>query len=286
MTDNGDVSAKPGASVDRPGGGSGAGQPETGGGAADGPEVKTPEFDYSNADLSIRPGAGLYEQFQKLDIPQSEWSDLLNKVGPELHDVQAGGHAFSYKMPNGEWGIRMTSDGMMPRSAADKIMAAHQELAGTGSTASEVAATPSVETSAPSSVSVEKTGLADGASAPATVENLNAPVNQGALQSIMKHETIGVGDINNSSEFTELSHVASWYPPERIAEKLGLANADWNNLQEYIIQQTNSGDRLYRDVFEVRKGGYLGFTGNRIPSDTMADMLNHVPASVRYRLAA
>jgi hypothetical protein len=243
--------------------------------------VRTPNFDYSKVDLSMRSGAGLYDQFQQMDIPQSEWGDLLTKVGPQLHEVQVDGHPFAYRMANGEWGIRATPDGMLPKAAADKIMVAHQELSGGSGITSETVPS-SVES--PSGAASETT--LDVSDTPATVESLSATVDHTALQGVLNQEHISASDIAGSNEFTELSHVASWYPPEKIAEKIGLSNGDWNDLQQYIVSKTNSGDTLYKNVFEVTPGGYLHFTTNRIPSGTMADILNHIPTNVRYRLTA
>lgn len=78
------------------------------------PEVPTPTPEFSSAAGTVVPGEGWYQTFNEMNIPQSEWSNLLEKVGPDL--AESG---WAYKMPNGEWGI--SQPGKLPQNMLELI---------------------------------------------------------------------------------------------------------------------------------------------------------------------
>jgi hypothetical protein len=251
------------------------------------PSETQPESpEYSLDARTIKEGEGFFETMQDMGIPAEDRAELLEKVGPQLHDMQVDGEPLAYKMPNGEWGIRMTPDGKMPTEALDVINQAHEQMQGIDTAdasvdASSTGASAEADTSA-EAAAVESDSAAD---TPASVESLTEPVDHSAIDVITK-ETLTETDITNNVELMDLSHVASWYPPEAaIGQRLGLSASEWNTLQEKLIAETEQGNRLYSSTFEVQNG-YLKFTGNRIPADTMADILNRIPRDTRFGLAA
>ncbi len=92
-----------------------------------GTEVAPPAPDASNvADVAanfgpnnvyVDPNDGLFNVFQQMNIPQDQWSGLLDKVGPELVS-----HGDAYIMPNGDPGL--THAGQLSQSAFETIMRA------------------------------------------------------------------------------------------------------------------------------------------------------------------
>ena len=269
------------------GSGSGAGDthPDRPGGSghpSEKPEGAVPEAPKSIEDISdamtISNGEGFYQTFQEMDIPQKDWAELLDNVGPELHDMQVDGHSLAYKMPNGEWGIRMTADGKMPEGALDAITKAHDQMTGhvtagagaeTSSGVGEAAATPDATPSATAETS-----------AGATTENSSD------ISSIVKQTSISAADIEGNSAMEAITHVSPNFSPEGLGQRLNLPATEWARLQEYIVSETNGGNKLYTGIFGVNDNGYLRFTGNQIPAGTMADILMHISPSVRYGLAA
>jgi len=85
------------------------------------PTVPTPEKTptptpdvFSDAARTVGDGEGWYQTFNEMNIPQSEWSSLLDKVGPDLAE-----NGWAYKMPNGEWGI--SQPGKLPQDMLELI---------------------------------------------------------------------------------------------------------------------------------------------------------------------
>jgi hypothetical protein len=247
----------------------------------------TPYNDVNNAEFAdartISPGEGFYQTFADMDIPPQEYAALLDKVGPELSALQVDGQSFAYKMPNGEWGMRMTPGGKMPPEALEAIAKAHEQMSGAGTSAAETAASATGDTPAatkPEGASFDSESAA--ADTPATPESINDTVDRSAVGDVLAKSTINPSDITNNSQLMELSHVSTWYPPESLGQKLHLPASEWNKVQDYITAQTEQDNRLYTNAFEVQNG-YLKFTNNRIPADTMADILNHIPPTTRSR---
>lgn len=75
------------------------------------PQVHDIGSSFSDAARHIDSGEGFYQTFKEMNIPQSEWSDLLDKVGPRLQE-----QGIAYPMGD-SWGINMTSSGKMPDTA-------------------------------------------------------------------------------------------------------------------------------------------------------------------------
>lgn len=229
----------------------------SGGVGATTPEVAPPapvEHIYSPEATTITPGEGWYQTFQDMGIPKQEWSQLLNNTGDQLHGIQVDGHPLAYQMNNGQWGIRMTSNGQMPQSALDIINHAHEQLTG---------ATPS------------------GTS---TIDSLTSPVDHGSIANVIHMDTIHPSDIAGNSQLEHLATVAPHLSAETFGQNLGLPRTDWYNLQDYIAQQVTSNNPVYRGVFDVTPSGYVEFATNKIPDNTMADMLNHIPGRIRSNL--
>ncbi|MDX2776260.1 hypothetical protein PV379_02675 [Streptomyces caniscabiei] len=286
----GDHNAEAKGGHDQPGGGSDNGEGDSSGTK---PEAPTPEVqEYSSDARTIQNGEGFFQTMQEMDIPAEDRAELLEKVGPQLHEVMGpDGQPIAYKMPNGEWGIRMTPDGKMPTEALDLIHTTHEQMIGSSGNGIDTGSSAESTAGNSSSGGMESTDSSDtSASAetvtdtPATVESLNEPVDHSSIDVITK-ETLNAGDITNNTELMDLSHVATWYTPESFGQKLGLSATEWQNLESQIIAETNAENKLYTNTFEVQNG-YLRFTGNRIPADTMADMLNRIPRSTRLDLAA
>ena len=240
------------------------------------PEMRTviPERVFDPNALRIDDGEGWYQTFQDLGVPQKDWPALLNKVGPELQGIKVNGMDLAYRMPNNEWGIRMTPDHTMPKEALTAIMNAHDQMTGI-STAPAAIEVP-VETPA---AAVNTPNIpAPTPEAPVGVPNLEtvSPADRGSVESIIMKEVISPSDIANTPAFDKITTIASWYDPEWIGQKLELPAADWNRLEEYIIGQVQTADNsLYKEVFNVDQRGYLHFNNIReIPDTTMADMIN------------
>lgn len=69
---------------------------------------------YSEAARTVTDGEGLNQTFLELNIPESEWTSLVQKVGPQLAE-----QGWTYRMPNGSWGISHT--GIFPDSVLQLI---------------------------------------------------------------------------------------------------------------------------------------------------------------------
>ncbi|MCA9338923.1 hypothetical protein KC939_01095 [Candidatus Saccharibacteria bacterium] len=74
------------------------------------PQAHDISSSFSDAARHIDSGEGFYQTFKEMGIPQSEWSDLLDKVGPRLQE-----QGIAYPMGD-SWGINMTPSGKMPDS--------------------------------------------------------------------------------------------------------------------------------------------------------------------------
>jgi len=229
----------------------------TSGAGAPTPEVTPPapvEHIYSPEATTITPGEGWYQTFQDMGIPKQEWSQLLNNTGDQLHGIQVDGHPLAYQMNNGQWGIRMPSTGQMPQSALDIINHAHEQLTSTA---------PSVTSS---------------------IDSLTSPVDHSSIANVIHMDTIHPSDIAGNPQLEHLATVAPHLNAETFGQNLGLPRIDWYNLQDYIAQQVTSNNPVYRGVFDVTPSGYVEFVTNKIPDNTMADMLNHIPSRIRSNL--
>jgi hypothetical protein len=245
---------------------------------------KVPEKVYSPNALSIKSGEGWYQTFKDMNIPKEEWSGLLEKVGPQLHDVQVGGHPLAYEMPNGQWGIRMTPGGKMPQEALDIISRAHEHVSGGNNVPTASIESPSPRISLP--IAESNTGSVP--SVPTNVESVTTPVDHGGIQNIVHKQVIQPSDIAGNTQLEKLTNVATWMPPETIGQRLGVSALDWQHLEDYIATQvTNPSAQyhgLYDRVFEVTPAGYLRFITSDIPDNTMANMLSQIPVEARSKL--
>ncbi|HET6746486.1 MAG TPA: hypothetical protein VFH06_00060 [Candidatus Saccharimonadales bacterium] len=247
------------------------------------PKPSVSETVYSPNALNIKAGEGWYQTFKDMGIPKDQWHDLLGKVGPQLHDVQVDGHPLAYRMPNGDWGIRMTPDGHMPKSALDLISHAHDQMNGTPTSTGAGIETSTGST--PSGLSVAEAAQNVTPDAPASVDTLAAPADRGGIQNIIHRQVIQPSDIESNPNFNTFTHVRGM-TPEMMGQHLGLRATEWDQLQDYIAHQvTIEHNTLYSNVFTVNPDGYLRFTTTDIPPATMADILNNgIPAGVRARL--
>lgn len=239
----------------------------------------TPEKVYTNEAWTINSGEGFYQTFEDLGVPSNQWPDLLEKVGPQLHEIQVDGHPLAYRMPNGEWGIRMTSDGQMPKEALDAISRTYDDM-------SRISVTPAsnIEVPTDSSVRTQLPIIEAAPVEPPSIDSLTNPVDR-SVQNIIHKEVIQPSDIQTSPEFMAFTHVTGM-TPEMMGQRLGLLADDWEKLQDYIAQQvTVDNNPLYKSVFTVSPDGYLRFTVNDIPPNTLADILTKgIPLEVRARL--
>lgn len=65
--------------------------------------------------IYVNPGDGFNNLFQQMNIPQDQWSSLIDKVGPEL--VQ---HGDAYVMPDGSFGV--SNVGQLSQQAFETIL--------------------------------------------------------------------------------------------------------------------------------------------------------------------
>lgn len=77
--------------------------------------VVGPEFGLSN--VYVNPGDGFYNVFESMNIPESEWSSVLDAIGPDL--IQSGD---AYAMADGTPGI--AAPGQLSQQAFEAIMRA------------------------------------------------------------------------------------------------------------------------------------------------------------------
>lgn len=71
-------------------------------------------YDFSTAAHDVFKGEGWYQTFADMNIPRSEWHDILDKVGPQLQ--QKG---WAYQMDGGQWGI--AHSGRLPQNVLELI---------------------------------------------------------------------------------------------------------------------------------------------------------------------
>lgn len=80
----------------------------------------------------IHTDEGLYSTFDQLQsIPKSDYGELLQRVGPQLAELDNGsGRPFAYEIRGeaGNWGIRMTPDGVFPEEALEVIRQTQEEI--------------------------------------------------------------------------------------------------------------------------------------------------------------
>jgi hypothetical protein len=276
-----------GRHVDKPSGG--VQHPEV-------PGDPKPNIDWNDAKWAdartISPGEGMYQTFHDMNIPEKDWSSLMDKVGPDLHNMQdVNGNPLAYRMPNGDWGLHMTPDGKLPTGALDAINNAHEHMQGTGSSAETVAyTTPSgashidTDTASGTGVSAEVNPVDIN---PASPEDLQHSIDHSQINDLIANkETLTAADITGNQELMDLSHVATYASPDVLGRRLGLSATEWNNLNSYIIEQVRGDNRLYTNAFSVDNAGYLRFTQNRVPANTMAAILSRIPMSSRNNLVA
>jgi hypothetical protein len=72
--------------------------------------------------LKIDQGEGLFSTFEQMDIPQSKWDRLMDKVGPKLEDI---GEAY-YDKASGEY--RLPAKGLTTRQALHLIEDAARKI--------------------------------------------------------------------------------------------------------------------------------------------------------------
>lgn len=218
--------------------------------------------------MRIDPGEGWYQTFMDLNVPQKDWPALLDRVGPQLQGVKVDGMDLAYRMPNGEWGIRMTPDGMMPKEALTIIANGHDQMTGISTAPAPI----EVPASAPATPNIPVAQPEVPAGAP-SAEVISA-ADKGSIANVLKMDVIRPSDISGPA-FDKITHVASWYEPEWIAQKLELPASDWRRLEDFIAGQVKGSNALYSEVFNVDARGYLHFNNvSEIPDTTMADMLN------------
>ena len=78
-------------------------------------EVATNTTNFGPSNIYINPGDGFNNLFQQMNIPQEQWSSLIDKVGPEL--VQ---HGDAYVMPDGSFGV--SNVGQLSQQAFETIL--------------------------------------------------------------------------------------------------------------------------------------------------------------------
>jgi hypothetical protein len=271
------------SSGDKSGNGSG---PNTDPGAGGRPEVKD-LYHFDPDGQALHEGDGFYSVFKEMndngqvEIPQKDWSALLEQAGPKLHDVQVDGHPLAYRMPDGQWGVRMTSNGMFPKEGLDIIASTHDHMNGitTGSSVADQASevtprNPVVETD----TSSVDTSAAD---ADMTTE---VPIAHNMIDNILDKPVVNPSDITGNPSLSQLTHVIPDSHASYLANKLNLRPSEWQPIEGYIAQQTAQGRPLYGNVFNITTNGVVEFKTNTIPPATMADIITRIPTSVRSRL--
>jgi hypothetical protein len=234
------------------------------------PSTPTVSPEMIPTDMSLRDGAGLYEQFGKIPgIEKEHYHDLWKAVGPDLAaQVQNGyGQPFAYEMNGvpGNWGIRMTPDHQMPQEAVDIITSKYQEMFGTPT----------------------GTGGVSEAIQNSDAITLNEADARG-LENVIKMDTITPEAVAEQTGLMEkLSYATPNLSGERFAQHIGLPTSAWEGLQEYMTTQIEGNNRLYADYFYVGGDGDVRFTGygDKLRPETVADMLQHIPNRNSFTLA-
>jgi hypothetical protein len=221
----------------------------------------------------LHKSEGLFSEFKQMGYPKEQWSDLLKEVGPQLQDVKVNGKSLTYMMPNGQWGIRMTPDGMMPKEALNIISNTHDKMFTVNPNPTDVMdAAPSH----PSGPNVE----ANGGGSTQGAESLVNQTNMGA-KDIIKMHVIQPSEVQNTPQLDQLTHVKMNESIDKLNQTFRLPTTEWRKVEDYVASRVaDPFDRLYRGVFEIGLNGDLRFTKETIPDNTMADLLNHVRTSL------
>lgn len=221
-------------------------------------------------DFNLRPGAGFYEEFGKIPgIDKQHYHDLWQAVGPKLAEMPNGyDQPLAYEMHGepGNWGIRMTADGKMPKEAMDTIVNTYQEMFGGG----VPAGTGGLE------------NAADVASTPDAVTLTQADAAE--LQNVVKMDVINPDDViaQHPALVDKLSHAAANVPAEQFAHHMALPDEVWlKNLQPYIVEQMRGGNDLYTNAFYQGPDNVVRFVNATIPKEAVADLLAQIPREVR-----
>ncbi|HSW91076.1 MAG TPA: hypothetical protein VLG09_00335, partial [Candidatus Saccharimonadales bacterium] len=275
-------------SGEKPGNGSG---PNTDPGAGGKSEVEdTYHFDAEGQ--TLHKGDGFYSVFEQMNkggevnIPQKDWSALLEQAGPKLHDLQIDGHPLAYRMPNGEWGVRMTSDGMFPKEGMDIIASTHDHMTGVVTDNASHAADhigDHASEAAPHNHASFDTDTSDTSAADADMTT-EVPIAHNMIDSVLDKPVVSPSDISGNPTLSQLTHVIPDSHASYLADKLNLRPSEWQPVEEYIAHQTSQGRPLYGNVFNITTNGVVEFKTNTLPPATMADIITHIPTSVRSRL--
>jgi hypothetical protein len=269
--------------------GNGSG-PNTDPGAGGKPEVPAPaSHDYlDDAGAHIMSnGEGLYQTFHEMGIPQKDWPALLEQAGPKLHDMQVHGHSLAYRMPNGEWGLRMTADGTFPQQGLDVISNTHDHITGvvTDNASNHVTDHMSDRATevAPHNHATLDTDTSDASAADADMTT-EVPVAHNMIDSVLDKPVVNPSDISGNPTLSQLTHVIPNSHASYLSDKLNLRPTEWQPVEDYIAHQTSQHRPLYDNVFQVTDNGVVEFKTNTLPPATMADIITHIPTSVRSRL--
>lgn len=228
-------------------------------------------------------GEGLYQTFHEMGIPQKDWPALLEQAGPKLHDMQ---DPLAYRMPNGEWGLRMTADGTFPQQGLDIISNTHDHMTGVVTDNASHAAdhiSDHASEAAPHNHASFDTDTSDTSAADADMTT-EVPIAHNMIDSVLDKPVVNPSDISGNPTLSQLTHVIPDSHASYLADKLNLRPSEWQPVEEYIAHQTSQGKPLYGKVFNITTNGVVEFKTNTLPPATMADIITHIPTSVRSRL--
>lgn len=230
---------------------------------------------------SIQSGEGWYQEFQNMDIPQDQWAGLLEKVGPQLHDIQTGsnGPLAYFDDVHKEWRLHMTPDGKMPQQAVDII-------------AKEAGLKP--PTSLPS-VPHDVAGQSGGGGADHAVghgQTVDAHgsraysghehnFDSGGHASVDQAATPGGGadsfqpaDILHNPQLADVSQIRQGEGGIEFVRRLGLKPQEWYRLQDKVDLFKGP----YKGYFIRLPNGDVGFARpGKLPMEVMSNLLKRLP---------
>lgn len=231
---------------------------------------------YSPEVTTLHAGQGGYQLLENMNIPKEDWHNLWQEVGPQLQNVKidSAGHGFAYQMHGhpGEFGLRMTPDGKVPKEVLDIISHAHDHMHGGTHLNAEGAA---------------DVAPVSGSGSMPDFNTLSAPINHDSVANVIKMGYIDSATIANNPQLELLTNVSPRLGVDTFAHRVGIPNSEWfNHLKPYIVQQLDNGNTMYEKAFKVTSDNVLRFNGTKLPESTVADLLNKIPGNVRETMSS
>lgn len=236
------------------------------------PSTPTPAYEFTSQEINISSGEGWFTKFEEMGVPKEQWSSLLDKLGPKLHDIQGsdGTHLAYLDRASGEWRMNMMPDGKMPQEALD-LISREANLHPSGTSVAEVLQ--------------HGGGRIDNVpSGGGGVVNQLAQPGGGNFAGITHGGEIVPGDISGdvTGRLQDIANIRPGQGGEQFVGKLGLRPQEWYNLTKSV----NLLEGPYKEYFYRMPNGNIGFAKpGRLPDKAMAYLLNNLNKG-RFGLAA